>query len=136
MLKNLKKLVGGFNILWNRLRVLSIRVGLKLRGKRLSITQDASTLKTLDPLGKNLLSNASKTMLSPEQLQQFLSSSIGQRIKARAIVTYSEEIMMKLVEKIQTVDPQETAQIWTLNLALMETINTIHQNEEFLNPNS
>ena len=132
MLQRLNKLVGAFNTWYNRAIKQGIRVALNMRGKRPNITQDISTSQPLRHSDQMSSLDASKLSLTPEQLQQFLLTPEGQRIKAETTIRVADQMLESLSQRVQNQNPDNLAEKWLISLALLECTTVLQRNQKFL----
>jgi hypothetical protein len=71
-------------------------------------------------------------MDTQEQIQSFLSTPEGQQFKAKTILEMTNMYLVKIVEQLAHPDLKLREKM-LLNLALMECLKTIEENEKTLN---
>ncbi len=124
--------IGVFSTWYNRAIKLGIRVVLNMRGKRPNITQDTSTSQPLRHSDQTSSLDASKSSLTPEQLQQYLLTPEGQTMKAEMTIRVADQMLETLAQKSQKQDPNDLAATWMISLALLECTVALQKNQKFL----
>ena len=129
MLYKLNKWVGVSCIRLNRM-VLSILAAFKLKRIKQRIQQDASSSTIQDPLVILNSRDASNPAITA-QIQKYLATPEGQKMKAEATITIADEYLKQLAEKLQS--PMSIPERMMHHLALQECVIILQKNEQILN---
>jgi hypothetical protein len=71
-----------------------------------------------------------------QRISEFLKSPEGQKLKAGMTLKAADEMMLKILERLNQIEKNDLANQMLLHLALRELAETIQQNEKVLQTQS
>ena len=132
MLKIIKKLIGVFNTAYV-LIIQRIRAAFKSKDTEPVTKLDASSSKRQIVSELMNLRNELKPGQEHIQIQKFLDTPQGQKMKAEAVIQTSEHLLVPLIEKLNQTPNDQPGWRMMFSLAIMECSENIQKNEKILN---
>jgi hypothetical protein len=133
MLEKQNKLVGVFNTWWRHIKSVVTRVAYKFQASRQNTMLDTSSSKKPDQFETmNVLTESQRQ----QHISEFMKSPEGQRVKAELTLKAADEMMLKILQRLNQIEKSDLASQMMLHLALREMTETVLRNEKLLETQS